>query len=136
MMISTKGRYALRVMIDIAENSDGQYITLKDIAARQNISEKYLESIISVLSKEYLLEGVRGKGGGYKLTRDPEDYSVGEILRLVEGPLAPVACLKSTEVKCEKSESCQTLPMWTKLDELVNGYLNSVSLASIINDKT
>ena len=114
MMISTKGRYALRVMIDIAENSDGQYITLKDIAARQNISEKYLESIISVLSKEYLLEGVRGKGGGYKLTRDPEDYSVGEILRLVEGPLAPVACLKSTEVKCEKSESCQTLPMWTR----------------------
>ncbi|MBE6616436.1 MAG: Rrf2 family transcriptional regulator [Ruminococcaceae bacterium] len=136
MMISTKGRYALRVMIDIAENSDGQYITLKDIAARQNISEKYLESIISVLSKEYLLEGVRGKGGGYKLTRAPEDYSVGEILRLVEGPLAPVACLKSTEVKCDKSESCQTLPMWTKLDELVNGYLNSVSLASIINDKT
>lgn len=136
MMISTKGRYALRVMIDIAENSDGQYITLKDIATRQNISEKYLESIISVLSKEYLLEGVRGKGGGYKLTREPEDYSVGEILRLVEGPLAPVACLKSTDVKCEKSDSCQTLPMWTKLDELVNGYLNSVSLASIINDKT
>ena len=136
MMISTKGRYALRVMIDIAENSCGQYITLKDIASRQNISEKYLESIISILSKEYLLEGVRGKGGGYKLTRAPEDYSVGEILRLVEGPLAPVACLKSADVKCEKSDSCQTLPMWTKLDELVNGYLNSVSLASIINNET
>lgn len=132
MMISTKGRYALRVMLDIAKNSGGQYITLKDIASRQDISEKYLESIISVLSKAYLLEGVRGKGGGYKLTRSAEDYSVGEILRLVEGPLAPVACLKGSGVKCDRSDSCQTLPMWSKLDELVNGYLDSVSLASIL----
>ncbi len=132
MMISTKGRYALQVMIDIAENSSGQYLTLKDIASRQEISEKYLESIIPVLSKAYLLEGVRGKGGGYRLTRSPEDYSVGEILRLVEGPLAPVSCLKGAGVKCEKSSSCKTLPMWEKLDSLVNGYLDSVTLASLL----
>ena len=134
MMISTKGRYALQVMIDIAENSSGQYITLKDIAARQEISEKYLETIIPVLSKTYLLDGVRGKGGGYRLTRSPDEYSVGEILRLVEGPLAPVSCLKGAGVKCEKSDSCRTLPMWSKLDDLVNGYLDSITLASLIKD--
>ncbi len=134
MMISTKGRYALQVMIDIAENSSGQYITLKDIAARQEISEKYLETIIPVLSKAYLLDGVRGKGGGYRLTRSPDEYSVGEILRLVEGPLAPVSCLKGAGVKCEKSDSCRTLPMWSKLDDLVNGYLDSITLASLIKD--
>ena len=134
MMISTKGRYALQVMIDIAENSDGQYITLKDIATRQDISEKYLESIIPVLSKSYFLEGVRGKGGGYKLTRSPEDYSVGEILRLVEGPLAPVSCLKGSGVTCEKSTFCKTLPMWAKLDDIINDYLDSVTLASLLHN--
>ena len=134
MMISTKGRYALQVMIDIAENSSGQYITLKDIAARQEISEKYFETIIPVLSKAYLLDGVRGKGGGYRLTRSPDEYSVGEILRLVEGPLAPVSCLKGAGVKCEKSDSCRTLPMWSKLDDLVNGYLDSITRASLIKD--
>lgn len=132
MMISTKGRYALQVMLDIAEYSSGQYIPLKDIAARQDISEKYLETIIPILSKSYLLDGVRGKGGGYRLTRSPEEYSVGEILRLVEGPLAPVSCLKGGGIKCEKSESCRTLPMWTKLDDLVNGYLDSITLASLL----
>ena len=134
MMISTKGRYALQVMIDIAEHSDGQYITLKDIATRQDISEKYLESIIPVLSKSYFLEGVRGKGGGYKLTRSPENYSVGEILRLVEGPLAPVSCLKSSDVTCEKSTFCKTLPMWAKLDDIINDYLDSVTLASLLEN--
>lgn len=135
MMISTKGRYALRVMLDIAEHSDGQYITLKDIAARQEISEKYLESIISLLSKAYLLDGLRGKGGGYRLTRSPEEYSVGEIIRLVEGPLSPVACLKGSGVKCEKSDSCRTLPMWTKLDDMVNSYLDSISIASLLENE-
>ena len=134
MMISTKGRYALQVMIDIAEHSDGQYITLKDIATRQDISEKYLESIIPVLSKSYFLEGVRGKGGGYKLTRSPENYSVGEILRLVEGPLAPVSCLKSSDVTCEKSTFCKPLPMWAKLDDIINDYLDSVTLASLLEN--
>ena len=102
MMISTKGRYALRVMIDICEHDNGEYITLKDIASRQEISEKYLESIISVLSKAGILDGLRGKGGGYRLTRKPEEYSVGEILRLVEGPIAPVACLESESNKCTR----------------------------------
>ncbi|MBE6626047.1 MAG: RrF2 family transcriptional regulator [Ruminococcaceae bacterium] len=134
MMISTKGRYALQVMIDIAEHSGGQYITLKDIATRQEISEKYLESIIPTLSRAYLLEGVRGKGGGYRLTRAPKDYSVGEILRLVEGPLAPVSCLKGSGVACEKSPFCKTLPMWTKLDDIVNDYLDSVTLASLLEN--
>lgn len=135
MMISTKGRYALRVMLDIAEHSDGQYITLKDIATRQEISEKYLESIISLLSKAYLLDGLRGKGGGYRLTRSPEEYSVGEIIRLVEGPLSPVACLKGAGVKCEKSDSCRTLPMWTKLDDMVNSYLDSITIASLLENE-
>lgn len=135
MMISTKGRYALQVMIDIAENSTGLYIPLKDIASRQDISEKYLESIIPILSKSYLLEGVRGKGGGYRLTRSPEEYSVGEILRLVEGPLAPVSCLKGAGVKCEKSAVCKTLPMWAKLDDIVNDYLDGITLASLLNSE-
>ena len=86
------------------------------------------------MSKAYLLDGVRGKGGGYRLTRSPDEYSVGEILRLVEGPLAPVSCLKGAGVKCEKSDSCRTLPMWSKLDDLVNGYLDSITLASLIKD--
>ena len=100
MKISTKGRYALRVMIDLAENNTGNYIPLKDIAARQDISEKYLESIISALTKAHFLEGLRGKGGGYKLTREPAQYTVGSILKLTEGSLAPVACLDDNPNKC------------------------------------
>ena len=132
MMISTKGRYALRVMVDICEHDTGDYITLKDIAARQEISEKYLESIISVLSKADILNGLRGKGGGYRLTRKPEEYSVGEILRLVEGPIAPVACLESDSNKCTRSECCSALPMWEKLNSMINSYLDSITLDQLI----
>ena len=132
MMISTKGRYALRVMVDICEHDTGDYITLKDIAARQEISEKYLESIISVLSKADILNGLRGKGGGYRLTRKPEEYSVGEILRLVEGPIAPVACLEGENNKCTRSECCSALPMWEKLNSMINSYLDSITLDQLI----
>ena len=132
MMVSTKGRYALRVMIDLAEHQAEGYIPLKAIARRQNISEKYLESIISVLSKAGLVDGLRGKGGGYRLNRPAADYSVGQILRLTEGSLAPVTCLESEENPCPRAGQCTTLPMWEKLDALINDYLDSVSLADLL----
>ena len=130
-MVSTKGRYALRVMIDLAERHTGEYIPLKEIAGRQEISEKYLESIISVLVKAGFLQGLRGKGGGYRLTRAPEEYTVGAILRLTEGSLAPVACLENGAAACHRSPECRTLPMWQKLDQLVNEYFGSISLADL-----
>lgn len=132
MMISTKGRYALRVMIDLAENNSGEYIPLRDIAARQEISEKYLESIVVVLSKAGLLDGLRGKGGGYRLTKSPEQYTVGSILRLTEGSLAPVACLEKERNTCPRAANCRTLPMWTKLDETINAFFDSYTLADLM----
>lgn len=129
MMISTRGRYALKMMIDLAARSDGRYVPLKEIAERQNCSEKYLESIVAVLSKDGLLEGLRGKGGGYRLTKAPEAYSVGEILRLVEGPLSPVTCL---EVPCDQSATCPTLPMWEKLGGMINDFLDGISIAEFV----
>ena len=129
MMISTRGRYALTVMIYLSDHADGRFIPLKEIAEKEDISEKYLENIISALSKENYLEGLRGKGGGYRLTRTPSDYSVGEILRLVEGPLAPVSCLEQTPNPCEKAGTCRTLPMWEKLGDMINGYLDGITLA-------
>ena len=134
MMISTKGRYALRVMVDIAENQRDGYIPLKEIAYRQDISEKYLESIVVLLSRAGLVDGVRGKGGGYRLTRTPDQYAVGEILRLTEGSLAPVACLEGAENTCPRAGHCHTLPMWEKLDTIINDYLDSVSLADLLRE--
>lgn len=131
-MISTRGRYALRVLIDIAENSNGNYITLNDIASRQNISEKYLESILVLLTRGNLLNGLRGKGGGYKLTKAPEEYTMKSILVLTEGTLAPVACLKDGAVPCLKASSCKTLPIWQGLNKAISDYLESVTLADII----
>ena len=133
MLISTKGRYALRVMIDLVEHQSEGYIPLKEIADRQEISEKYLESILTVLSKAGAIDGLRGKGGGYRLNREAKNYSVGEILRLVEGTLAPVSCLDCTPNKCERAASCRTLPMWEKLNTLICNYLYSVSLADLID---
>ena len=130
-MISTLGRYALRVMIDIAENSGGRFLPLIEIAERQRISEKYLESILVLLTRGKLLEGLRGKGGGYRLTRRPEDYTVGSILRVTEGSLAPVACLKEEGKPCERQSFCKTLPLWQGLNELINGYLDGVTLADL-----
>lgn len=132
MMISTRGRYALRVMIELAEHSKGDYIPMKEIAERQNISLKYLEKILPVLAKNYLIEGVHGKGGGYKLTREPKDYLVGEILRLTEGDLAPVACLECNATPCQHTAECRTLPMWTKLNQIINEYLDSVTIADLM----
>ena len=124
MLVSTKGRYALRVMLELAQDDSAAYLPLPAIAERQGISEKYLESIISTLSKGGLVEGGRGKGGGYRLTRPPEDYSVGEILRLAEGSLAPVACLDCGSDPCARAGSCRTRPLWERLDALICGYLD------------
>ena len=131
MMISTKGRYALRVMIDIAEHQHDGYIPLKEIAARQEISEKYLEAIVKSLVKERYLTGLRGKSGGYRLTKTPEEYTVGSILRLSEGSLAPVACLDKKPVQCARAGECRTLPMWQKLDTLINEFFDGVTIADL-----
>ena len=131
MLISTRGRYALRIMLELAQYDRGKYIPLPLIAERQEISEKYLESIISVLGKAGLVEGLRGKGGGYRLSRELKDYSVGEIVRLTEGSLAPVSCLEG-ENTCPRADKCLSLPVWEKLDTLINDYLDSVSLADLL----
>lgn len=133
MLISTRGRYALRVMIDLAENQSGSYIPMKDVAQRQGISLKYLERILPVLTKNNLIEGVTGKGGGYKLTRAPEEYNVGEILRLTEGDLAPVACLECGAEPCERAGECRTLSMWTSFHNMINEYFDGITLASLMS---
>ena len=132
MLISTRGRYALRVLIDLAEHEEDGYTPLKDIAGRQDISQKYMESIMTMLSKKKLVEGVQGKGRGYRLNRSPEDYSVGEILRITEGTLAPVACLERDAQPCPRAADCRTLPLWDKLNDMITGYLDSVSLADLM----
>ena len=131
-MISTKGRYALRVMIDLAEHQTEGYIPLKEIAHRQEISEKYLESILKTLVQKKFLTGLRGKGGGYRLTRDPEMYTVGSILRLTEGTLAPVACLEDDAVPCERVGECRTLPLWQGLYKLINDYFDGITIADLM----
>ena len=133
MLISTKGRYALRVMIDLAEHQSEDFIPLKVIAERQEISEKYLESIIKLLVKAKLLNGLRGKGGGYQLTRAPEQYTVGSILRLTEESLAPVACLEPGADACSRAAECRTLPLWQGLDKVINEYLDSVTVADLMH---
>jgi Rrf2 family protein len=133
MLISTKGRYALRVMTDLAEHPTEGYIPLKDIAQRQGISEKYLESIIKLLVKGRLLAGLRGKGGGYKLMRAPEAISVAEILRLTEETLAPVACLEPGAAACERVGECRTLPLWQGLGKLINDYLENYALSDLLH---
>ena len=133
MLISTKGRYALRVMIELAGYEKGEIVPLNTIAEKQNISEKYLESILAVLSKAGQIEGLRGKGGGYRLIKAPKEYSVGEILRVAEGSLAPVACLDCKPNACLRAAECKTLPLWEKLDTIICNYLDSVSLADLAN---
>ena len=132
MIVSTKGRYALRVMIDLSEHQSEKYVPLKEIAARQEISEKYLENILKVLVQNGFLEGLRGKGGGYRLTKNPEQYTVGEILRLTEGSLAPVACLDGDCKGCSRSDECPTLDVWKNLDKLINDYLDGVTLYQLV----
>ena len=135
MMISTRGRYALRVMIDMAEHSNGEYLPMKDISGRQQISLKYMEKIMPILVAGKLVEGVHGKGGGYRLTRAPEEYKVGEILRLTEGSLAPVACIECGAEPCERAGECRTLPMWVELNKVINDYLDNITLQDILDQE-
>ena len=132
MMISTKGRYALRVMIDLAENYGKGYVPMKEVAKRQEISLKYLERILPVLTKNKMIEGLQGKGGGYRLAVRPSDVRVGDILRLTEGDLAPVACLGCEADICERAEGCRTLPMWTEFYRLTNAYFDGITLADLM----
>ena len=136
MLISTKGRYALRVMIDLAEHQSEDFIPLKVIAERQETSEKYFESTTNLLVKAKLLNGLRGKGGGYQLTRAPEQYTVGSILRLTEESLAPVACLEDGAASCPRMASCRTLPLWQGLNKVINDYLDNVTLADLVQSDT
>lgn len=131
-MISTKGRYALRVMIDLAEHDNGNYIPLKDIAERQEISKKYLEIIVKEMVSGGLIIGASGKGGGYKLVKKPDKYKVGEILELMEGPLNSVACLADKNYGCPRSKSCQTLPMWKEFDKMVHDFFYKRKLTDLI----
>lgn len=131
MMISTRGRYALRVMLDLAKDESGTYVPLDDIARREGMSEKYLESIIVVLSRAGLVKALRGKGGGYMLTRKPEEYPIGEILRLTEKTLAPVTCLESGAA-CPEADACPTFPLWQGLDKVIDDYLMAHSLADLL----
>ena len=131
MIISTKGRYAMSVMLDLAQHDDGSYISLKDISERQQISMKYLEAIVSKLSKGGLLDSARGKSGGYKLNRKPNEYSVGEILALTEKSLAPVSCIEC-ENQCTKEGSCLSRPMWNELNEVIMKFLNSKTLDDLL----
>lgn len=132
MLISTKGRYALRVMLDLAEHQSEEFISLKDIAQRQEISEKYLESIIRTLVKARVLESLRGKGGGYRLRKAPDQYTVDSILRLTEDSLAPVSCLERGPETCPKQATCRTLPLWQGLDKVIHDYLESVTIADLM----
>lgn len=133
MIVSTRGRYALRVMIDLAENIDKSRVPLKEIAERQEISQKYIEGIMTLLSKNGFVDAIHGKGGGYKLNRAPKDYKVGDILRLTEGTLAPVACLEKEINPCERKSKCKTLSLWKNLYSLIEDYFDGVTLESLVN---
>ena len=134
MLISTKGRYALRLMLDLALCEQGKYVALKDVAQRQGISVKYLEQIISVLSRAGFVRSVRGSGGGYMLTNEPKDYTVGMILRLTEGSLAPVQCLEVEHNDCPRADSCVTLGVWEKLYSAINSVVDTITLQDLVND--
>ncbi len=134
-MITTRGRYAIRVMIDLAENDAGGYIPLKDVAARQEISKKYLEIIVKDMVAGGLLVGASGKGGGYRLCRKPEEYPVGEILELMEGSLATVACLENGAAPCPRAETCETLPLWAEYDRLTRDFFYGKRLSDLIKRK-
>lgn len=133
MKISTKGRYALRLMVDLAEHKDNGFIALKDVAKRQNISKKYLEQIVPVLNGAGILATNRGNRGGYKLAKEPKEYTVGDILRITEGSIAPVSCLDSEVNPCERKNFCQTLYVWEGLYKVVNEYLDGITVQDIVD---
>ena len=135
MLISTRGRYALRVLLDLAEHKGDGYIPMKAVAERQGLSLKYIQAIMPVLSKNGLIEGVHGKGGGYRLSKPLSEYKVGDILRLTEGNLAPVTCLECDAKPCVRADTCPTLPMWTKFHKMVNDYFDGITLENLIKNK-
>lgn len=133
MNVTSKGRYALQVMLDLAAHEEDGYVSLKTIADRQGISMKYLEAIVGSLKRASLLDSTRGKEGGYKLCREPAEYTVGEVLRCMEGSLAPVSCIKNGHFDCEKAACCLTAPMWVELDEITNRYLDTINLQDLLS---
>lgn len=135
MKISTKGRYALRMLLDLAEHQEEGYIALKDIAARQGISKKYLEQIVPIFNKSDILKTNRGYQGGYMLAQSPEKYTVGQILRLTEGSLSPVSCVDQDPIECERSVLCATLPMWQGLSRVINEYLDGITLQDLLDQQ-
>ncbi|MDD5822960.1 MAG: Rrf2 family transcriptional regulator [Firmicutes bacterium] len=132
MMVSSKGRYALIVLIDLAQNQGDGYVSLADIAERENLSMKYLESIVSILNKGKMLQSLRGKNGGYRLARETKEILMSELLSLTEGSLAPVECIKNNDINCDKAASCMTLPLWVGLDRAIEQYLSKVTLEDIM----
>ena len=132
MNITSKGRYALRVMLDLAQHLEDGFVSLKTVAERQGISMKYLESIVGSLKKAELLDSTRGKEGGYRLSREPAAYTVEEILRSIEDNLAPVSCIRDGSIQCDRAAACLTIPMWKELDEITNAYLKTVSLEDLL----
>ena len=134
MIVSTKGRYALRVMVHFAQRGGEEYIPLKEIAEAEGISQKYLESIMSTLSKAGFVDAVHGKGGGYRLNRKPEEYTVGSILKLTEGSLATVSCTSQGPAACSRSTCCNTLPMWDRLDKMIDDFFEGITIADLLKD--
>ena len=134
MIVSTKGRYALRVMLCLAQRSEGEFVPLKEISEQEGISQKYLESIMTVLSKAGFVDAVHGKGGGYRLNRRPADYTVGSILKLTEGSLAPVSCTAQGAAACSRTTCCRTLPMWEKLERMINDFFAGITLEDLLRD--
>lgn len=134
-MISTKGRYAIRFMIDLAEQQEGVPVPLEDIALRQEISRKYLETVVNILVKAKLVKGTSGKGGGYRLLRKPSEYTVGEILKITEGTLATVACLDEDADSCPRKKGCKTLPMWEKYDSMIHDFFYHITIEDLVNGK-
>lgn len=134
MIVSTKGRYALRVMVSLAQRGDQEYIPLKEIAQTEGISQKYLEAIMTTLSKAGFVDAVHGKGGGYRLNRSPEDYTVGSILKLTEGGLTAVSCTSQGAAACSRSECCQAKPMWDRLDKLIDDFFEDITIADLLKD--
>ena len=132
MIVSTKGRYALRVMVHLAQHQNEEYVPLKEIAEAEHMSQKYLESIMTVLSKAGFVDAVHGKGGGYRLNRSPEGYTIGSILKLTEGSLAAVSCTSQGPAACDRSECCQTKPMWDRLDKMIDDFFEGITLADLL----
>ena len=134
MIVPTKGRYALRVMLSFAQRGSDEYVPLKEIAEAEDISQKYLESIMTILSKAGFVDAVHGKGGGYRLNRKPEEYTVGSILKLTEGSLAPVSCTAQGAAACSRTTCCQTLPMWERLEKMIDEFFEGITLADLLRE--